>query len=117
ERAAARALELAAALLRRARERAGLVAEELALDELARQRRAVQFFERAFRARRHLVDRARDELLARAALARHEHGRLRLRGARDLLHQLLDRGTVADEPAIAGARAQLLRFGLRAIQT
>ena len=38
ERAAARALELAAPLLGRAGERAGLVAEQLALDELARAR-------------------------------------------------------------------------------
>ena len=39
ERAAARALELAAALLGRAGERARLVAEELGLDELAREAR------------------------------------------------------------------------------
>jgi glutamine synthetase adenylyltransferase len=38
------------------------------------------------------VDGARDELLARPALARHEHARRALGRAPDLLDELLDRG-------------------------
>jgi hypothetical protein len=66
------------------------VAEELALDELARQGGAVELLERALRARRELVDRARHELLARAALAGHKDARRALGRAPDLLDELLD---------------------------
>src|SRR5205085_3113460 len=73
ERAAVRLLEEAAALALRAGERALLVTEELALDELARDRRAVHLHERLLLARAEPVDRPRDELLAGAALSRDEH--------------------------------------------
>src|SRR4051812_6204672 len=57
-----------------ARERAALVSEQLALDELLRDGRAVDLDERLVLARGVLVQRASDELLAGAALARDEHG-------------------------------------------
>ena len=58
----------------RAGEGAALVAEELALDQVLGDRRAVDLDERLVAARRVLVQRARDELLAGAALAGDEHG-------------------------------------------
>ena len=51
-----------------------LVPEELALEELGRQRGAVHLDERPVAPRRSLVDRARDQLLADAALAANQHG-------------------------------------------
>ena len=66
QRAAVRLLEEAALLRLGAGERAPLVAEELALDELARDGGAVHLHERAVHARREPVDGARDELLARS---------------------------------------------------
>ena len=77
QRAAVGELEAAAALLDRAGEGALLVAEELALEQLARQRGAVELDERALAARALLVDRARDELLAGAGLALDQHGAVR----------------------------------------
>src|SRR5208337_5248332 len=52
----------------RARVRAALVAKELALDERVAHRPAVHDDERAFRARAQLVDRSREDVLARAGL-------------------------------------------------
>src|SRR5690606_16772356 len=65
ERAAVRPLE--ATLLARdgAGERAALVAEQLALEDRLRERRAVDRHERPRRARRVVVQRPRRELLAR----------------------------------------------------
>ena len=63
------------------------------------------------------VDGARDELLAGAALAGDEHGRRALRGARDLLDELLHRAALADELAGRAARgAELAGLGLGAHQ-
>ena len=75
-------LELAELALLRAGEGALLEAEQLALEQLRRQRRAVDLDEGPVAAARELEDRARDELLAGAALAAHEHGDV---GVRDLL--------------------------------
>ena len=61
------------ASLVRAGERAALVAEELALEERLRERRAVDLHERPLRARRARVDRFGDDLLADAGLAEEEH--------------------------------------------
>ena len=68
---------------RGAGERPPLVPEELALEERLRERRAVHRHERALRARAVVVERARDHLLARAALAPEEHRRAARRDARD----------------------------------
>ena len=72
----------------RAGERALLVAEELRLDQILRQRRAVHLDERLLRARRVVVDRVRDQLLAGARLAAQQHRRVRRRDLRDLLVHL-----------------------------
>src|SRR5207244_156110 len=68
-------LELAELPRGGAGERAPLVAEELALEQLARQRRAVDGDERLGPARPRLVHVACDELLAGAALAFEEDRR------------------------------------------
>ena len=89
----------------RAGERAALVAEELALDELARDRRAVHLDEgRALRAARAGGSRG-DELLAGAALAGDEHARLRRRDLLDLLEEPLHRRALPDH-LVARARAR-----------
>ena len=59
-----------------AREGAALVAEELGLEQLLGERRAVQRDERAAFARGGLVDEARDDFLARAGLAADHDGRV-----------------------------------------
>src|SRR5262249_14212398 len=96
EGAAVRLLEEAAPLLLRTGERAALVAEQLALDELARDGRAVDLHEGPVGARRQAVDGARDELLARAALARHEDRRLGRRDLLDLVEEALHRRAPPD---------------------
>src|SRR6185369_2018692 len=68
-RTAARELELAELPRDRARERAALVTEELALEQLARKRRAVDRDERLLAARAARVDVSREKLLAGPALA------------------------------------------------
>src|SRR5256885_2189221 len=62
-------------------ERALLVAEQLALEELARNRAAVDHHERSGRARALAVDRFGGRLLAGAGLALEEHGGVALGGA------------------------------------
>src|SRR5438105_420205 len=73
------------------------MAEQLALDELTRNRRAVHLDERALRACGLRVNRARDELLARAVLARDEHPRRRLRHERDLVRHRSDAVRISDD--------------------
>ena len=71
----------------RAGERAALVTEQLALEQLARQRRAVDLDEGRPSPRGVSVDRPGDELLADAGLAADEHGDV---GPGRLLDDLLD---------------------------
>ncbi len=73
ERAAGGELEPARLGRDRAGEGAALVAEQLTLDQLLRDGRAVHLDERLAAARRVVVQRAGDELLAGAALPRDEH--------------------------------------------
>ena len=68
-----RELELAGLLGVRAGERALLVAEELALEQLARERGAVDLHERPRGAVARRVDAPRDDVLADAALADEQH--------------------------------------------
>ena len=70
--------QLEAALLRRvgAGERAFLVAEQLRLDQILRQRRAADLDERLLRPRRVVVDGVGDQLLAGARLAAQQHRRV-----------------------------------------
>ncbi len=83
DRAAIGLLELADLLLGGAGERPLLVAEELRLDQLLGNRRAVDLDEPLAAAQAVAVDRARDELLADAALALDQHGRVGRRRAAD----------------------------------
>src|SRR6185503_9340186 len=74
-RPAVRHLELPALLLVRAGERALLVPEQLGLEELLGERDAVDDDERLVRPPAPPVDRARDDLLARPALAEQQYDR------------------------------------------
>src|SRR5207248_285856 len=71
ERPAVRELEAAEPILDRPGEGALHVAEELALEELPRNRAAIHLDERSVAPRAPVVDRACDELLARAGLTEH----------------------------------------------
>src|SRR6185312_9958870 len=68
-------------------ERAFDVPEQLALEEAFRKRAAVDREKRAGRARRQMMDVARDDFLARTGLALNEHGRL---GGRDCFGETQD---------------------------
>src|SRR5205085_5002660 len=72
----------------RAGERARLVAEQLRFQKRLLKRRAVQINERAFAAWTQTVDSLRDQLLARARLARDENRRVRRRDAVSEPHHL-----------------------------
>ena len=76
ERSAVRSLGASYAALARVGESALLVSEKLRLDERLRERRAVQHDERLVLPRRKPLNRPRDKLLARAARAADENGRL-----------------------------------------
>ena len=83
-------LESSAAHRLRAGEGAALVAEELALEQVLRNRRRIDRDESLGGARAVAMQRAGDEFLAGSRLARDEHRRVRLRepadGAKHLLH-------------------------------
>ena len=102
-----RALEVALVDAVGAGEAAALVPEELALDQLRCHRAAVERDERLLPAPAELVHRLRDELLAGAALALDEHGRVGRRDARDHVVQLLHRVRRADQRPEAPEAAQL----------
>ncbi len=94
-------LELARLVLDGAGERALLEPEQLRLEQLGRQRRAVHFYERLVLAQRLLVQRAGDELFADAALAANQHRHV---GVGDALDQVADLGhllAVAEEHRVA----------------
>src|SRR4029077_7541578 len=73
EHAFRRQLDLARLRLLRAGERAPLVPEQLGLEELLGQRRAVDRDERAVLPRRGMVNESRDDFLPRARLALEKH--------------------------------------------
>ncbi len=116
ERAAVGLLEVALVLAIGAGVAAALVAEHLVLDQVRRDRAAVDGEERVLAPAAQLVDRARDDLLAGAALAQEQHGRFRRGDARDLVVYVLHRGRAPDEAAEAPEAAQLVaqRADLRA---
>src|SRR5450759_1927893 len=93
---AMRQLEPADASLRRAGERAPLVAEHLALHEIARNGRAVHAHERLFASRAPIVDRARNKLLPGARFSHDEYARVRRCDARDHLPHRVHRAALAD---------------------
>src|SRR5206468_1183488 len=80
ERPARRGFDKAALVFVRARERALLVSEQLRLDKLRRDGRAVDAYVWPAGAIALRVERAGDKLLARAALAFDEHGGVGWRG-------------------------------------
>ena len=98
-------LELPELLLVRAGERAALVAEQRALDQLVRDRRQVDRDERRVAPAGLAVEQPREQLLAGAALAENQHRRRQLR---DLLHQIDD---VADLPARTDQELALAPLG------
>ena len=108
QRAAVRQLEAALVLADRAGERALLVAEQLALDEAGGDRGAVHLDEQALAPRAGLVDRARDQLLAGAGLARDEDGGVRARDHRDpFLHVAKPGGRCRQSPTPVSRPAEL----------
>ena len=76
-----------------------LVAEQLALQQRLRQRRAVHLDQRLLCARRQAVDRLRHHLLAGAALARDQHRGAAGRHLRDHLEHPVHGGGVAEQAA------------------
>ena len=103
----------------RAGERALLAAEQLALDQRARNRRAVDAHHDAAAPRAPLVDLRRDELLAGARLAEQQHRRVGGRDLARLFEHAPDGGALADDDA--GAEpflhlpAEVLIFGLQVV--
>ena len=97
ERAAVGALEAARARGDGARERAALVAEELALEHALGERLAVDRDERPADAVAPVVQQARDQLLAGAALALDEHGRAARRHAPHEIEQLAALRALGDD--------------------
>ena len=97
DRAGIGLFELSDAGRRRARERALLVTEQLAFQELGRQRRAIDLHERPLLARRPLMDGARDELFPDTALAANQHGDVAVRHLLDHLSDGFHVGAVAPE--------------------
>src|SRR5688572_18540710 len=87
QRAAIGELEAADARRQRAREGAFLVTEQLALQQLARNRAAVDGHERPTTARRKLVNASRDELFAATGFAANQH---RAVVAGNLAHELIE---------------------------
>ena len=84
QRAALRRLKVAHAVFIRTREGALAIAEEFSFEKRLRDGTAVHRHEGLLAARRDFMDGARDELLARARLALHQHRR---HAACHLLHQ------------------------------
>ena len=108
QRAAAGLLELTGLALRRARKRAALVPEQLRLEQLLRQRRAVEGDERAVPARRGAVHKARGDFLPGPRFAEQQHRRIGRRHLRRLREHAAPRRRLADDASIAGARVELL---------
>ena len=108
ERAAGRGLEATDVALGRTGERAALVAEQLGLEERLGQRRAAHANVRARPARRVVVDRRRDQLLAGAALPLHQNVGVRVGDHLDQLEHLLHLLALADDAAEREAPLELL---------
>src|SRR6185503_16228619 len=98
-RAAIRELKPADTIAMRASERAFDVPEKLALEQLVRNRRAVDLHERPRAARAARMDHVRHELLAHTRLALDQHARRRLRDGFDAREHLLQRRAFADDAA------------------
>ena len=107
-------LELAAPERRGAGERALLVAEQLALDQLGRNRGAVHFHERTRGKRALAMDVGREQLLAGPRLSRQQHADVGSRHLRRLLHGLPEHGRRSDHPRrVADQLAEALVLALQ----
>jgi hypothetical protein len=82
---------------RSAGERAGLVAEQFAFQQFRRDRGGIERDERHACARRLPMQRARDQFLAGAGLAGHQHRQRRLRETSDRAEQCAHRGRITDQ--------------------
>ena len=91
----------------RARECAADMTEELGLEEVLRNRRAVDADERAVRSRARPMDRARDDFLPGAAFTGDEHGRIVLGNARHQGQRLAHGAALGDQAALGGTGGQL----------
>src|SRR5438876_2551035 len=110
ERPAVGDLELALARRDRPREGALLVTEELALDQLARERRAVHLDERLRAPGAVVVERVGDQLLPCAARAADEDRQIGVRHLADHVEHALHRRALADQaPEAIRARDLLLQ--------
>src|SRR6266403_2095495 len=108
ERAAVGDLELPLARHDRTREGALLVAEELALDQLARERSAVHLDERPRAPGAVVVERVGDQLLARAARAADQDREIGVRYLADHVEDALHPRALADQAAEAIRARDLL---------
>src|SRR6266699_2008503 len=108
ERAAVSDLELPLARRDRPREGALLVAEELALDQLARERSAVHLDERLRAPRPVVVERVGDQLLAGAARAADEDREIGVRHLADHVEDALHPRALADQASEAIRARHLL---------
>src|SRR5438046_6771714 len=111
ERPAVGRLEQAAARLAGAREGALPEAEQLRLEQLFRDRRAVHRDERLVAPSAREVERAREQLLANARLAVDQHGRVepgnRVEQLEDVLHHLALREDVLErEPLLVAPQGR-----------
>src|SRR2546426_711377 len=113
ERPAVGDLELALARRDRPREGALLVTEELALDQLARERRAVHLDERLRAPRAVVVERVGDQLLPCAARAADEDRQIRVRHLADHVEHPLHRRALADHALQAEVGDDEVVAGLR----
>ncbi len=98
-------LEAADAVAHRAGEGAAHMAEEFALEQFARDRRAIDADQRPVAAAGGFVDGARDQFLAGAGLAGDHHRGRGRRDQLDLPQRLLDRLALADDAARIGLDA------------
>ena len=93
------------------------VAEELALEQLARDGRAIDADQRPAAALAGVVDGARDQLLAGAGFAGDQHGGVGRRHQLDLAQDLLDRGAAPDDAVVIALDADfLLQVGVLELQ-
>src|SRR5262249_43974675 len=113
ERAPRRDLEETLLVLVGAGERAFRVAEELALEERLGDRAAVLRVEAAAAARRVAVDRARDELVARARLAADEDRHVERDHAVERLEEVIHARRARDDLVVAEPEAA--RVGARLV--
>src|SRR5205085_5329942 len=108
DRAAARLLETPDPAFVRTGERAALVSKQLALEQLRRQRRAMDRDEFPFAAPAQIMDRLRGQFFARPAFAFDENVRRRWRHLLDSIEHVTQGGGFADDVLQSVALVDLL---------